>query len=309
MALLFRKKLVLAKVESAYGTDPTPDGTNNAILTSNMSITPIQANMLDRNLDRAELGNDVSIHDGVHVACSFDVELAGSGAAGTEPAWGVLLRACGFSETATPSTNVVYAPVSTGFESLTIYYNIDGQLHKLTGCMGTVSFMLNTGELPKMSFSFTGLYSAPSSAALPTADVSAFVQPVAVNDTNTTTASLQGESLVMESFSADIANDVQYRNVVGDEKILIVDRAPSGSVTFEAPALSTKNWFTTAIGDTTGALSIVHGTSAGNIITMGAPAAQVTEPSYNESQGVATLSANLRFIPSSGDDELTLTLT
>ena len=309
MALLFRRRLVLAKVESTYGTDPTPDGANNAILTSNMSITPIQANMIDRNLDRTELGNDVSIHDGVHVACSFDVELTGSGAAGTEPAWGVLLRGCGFNETTTPSTSVAYAPVSSSFESLTIYYNVAGQLHKLTGCMGTVSFMMSPGELPKMSFTFTGLYNAPTSSALPTADVSGFVTPVAVNNTNTTTASLQGENIVMENFSADIANDVQYRNVVGDEKVLIVDRAPTGSVTFEAPALSTKNWFTTALADGTGALSIVHGTTAGNICTLAAPAVQVTEPSYNESQGVVTLSTNLRFIPSSGDDELTITLT
>ena len=309
MALLFRRKIVLAKVESTYGVDVTPDGADNAILTSNMSITPIQANMIDRNLDRAELGNDISIHSNVHVACSFDVELAGSGTAGTEPGWGVLLRGCGFDETIVPATSVAYAPVSTGFDSLTIYYNVDNQLHKLTGCMGTVSFSVNADSLPMMTFNFTGLYNAPVTSALPTADVSGFIQPLPVNDTNTTAATLDGQTLVMESFTADMANDVQYRNLVNNEKVLIVDRAPTGSVSFEAPALSSKNWFTTAIADGTSAMSIVHGTTAGNIITFGAPAVQVTEPSYEESQGQVMINANLRFIPNLGDDELTVTLT
>lgn len=309
MALLFRRKVILAKTEVTYGTDPTPTGASNAILTSNLSITPIQANMLDRNLDRVELGNDISIHDGVHVACSFDVELAGSGAAGTAPGWSPLIQACGFDETITASTSVAYQPVSTGFSSVTIYYNIDGQQHKMTGCRGSVSFNISTGGLPMLSFSMTGLYNAPSSVAMPTADVSGFVQPVAVNDTNTTTATLHSETLVCESFSCDMSNDVQYRNLVNDEKVIIVDRAPSGSVSFEAPALSTKNWFTTAVANTTGALQIVHGTTAGNIATFDAPAVQVTEPNYNDSQGQAMITGNLRFIPNTGDDEVVLTLT
>ena len=33
MAKYFRKKILLAKTESVYGTDPTPSGAANAILT------------------------------------------------------------------------------------------------------------------------------------------------------------------------------------------------------------------------------------------------------------------------------------
>jgi hypothetical protein len=176
--------------------------------------------------------------------------------------------------------------------------------------MGTVSFNIGTNDLPAMSFQFTGLYNAPTASAFPTADVDAFIQPLPVNDTNTTTLTLDSVALIAESFSLDMANDVQYRNVIGAEKVLIVDRAPTGSVTFEAPALGTKNWFTHAVGDSTAALSLIHGVTAGNIITLGAPAVQLTEPNYSDSQGVAMLSANLRFIPTAaGNDEVTLTLT
>lgn len=310
MSLIYRKKLLLAKTETTYGVDSSPTGAANAILTKDLQITPIEADMLDRNLDRAALGNDLSFHNGVHVSCQFSVELAGSGTAGTAPSWACLLKACGFGETVTVGVDVVYAPVSTAFESVTLYYNIDGQLHKITGAMGTVSFSISPSELPSMSFQFTGLYNAPTSAAFPTADVSSFIQPLPVNDTNTTALSLGGISLISDSFSVDIANDVQYRNVIGAEKVLIVDRAPAGSVTFEAPALTTKNWFTTALAHQTSVFNLVHGLTAGNIITFDAPAVQLTEPKYSDSQGITNIEASLKFIPTSaGNDEISITLT
>ena len=311
MSLLYRKKLLLAKTEVTYGVDPTPTGALNAILTRNLQITPIQADMLDRNLDRAALGNDISLHNGVHVACQFEVELAGSGTAGTAPAWAPLLLACGFSETVVATTSVTYAPISTAFPSVTLYYNIDGQLHIITGAMGTVSFTISPSDgIPSMSFQFTGLYNAPSSVAAPVVDVSAFIQPLPVNDTNTTTLTLDGQNLITESFSLDIANDVQYRNVIGAEKVLIVDRAPKGSITFEAPTLSSKNWFTKAVQNGTSAFSLIHGLTAGNIFTFTAPAVQLTEPNYSESQGIANIDASLNFIPTSaGNDEVVIAIT
>ena len=310
MSLLYRKKLLLAKTETTYGVDSSPTGAANAILTKDLQITPIEADMLDRNLDRAALGNDLSFHNGVHVTCQFSVELAGSGTAGTAPSWACLLKACGFGETITAATDVKYAPVSSSFESVTLYYNIDGQLHKITGAMGTVSFSITPTELPTMAFSFTGLYNAPTSAAFPTADTSTFIQPLPVNDTNTTALSLGGINLISDSFSLDIANDVQYRNVIGAEKVLIVNRAPAGSVTFEAPDLTTKNWFTTALAHQTSAFNLVHGVTAGNIISFTAPAVQLTEPKYSEGQGIGNIDANLKFIPTSaGNDEILITLT
>ncbi|MCK7495178.1 MAG: hypothetical protein MZW92_31855 [Comamonadaceae bacterium] len=41
---------------------------------------------------------------------TFDVEIKGSGAAGTAPELGVLLKGCGFGETVVAVTSVTYAP-------------------------------------------------------------------------------------------------------------------------------------------------------------------------------------------------------
>ena len=133
MALLNRKRLILAKAETTYGTDSTPAGTD-AVLVRNLDITPLSGDLVSRDLIRPYLGNYDQLIAKTSVAISFEVELAGSGTAGTAPRYGAILKACGMSETIVASTSVTYAPVSSSFSSATIYFNIDGVLHKLTGC-------------------------------------------------------------------------------------------------------------------------------------------------------------------------------
>ena len=131
MALLARKKILLAKVETTYGTDSTPTGATNAIQTSDMSITPLAGPTVSRNLDRATLGNDLQIQVGTYVELSFMVEIAGGGGADTAPAYGPLLEACAFAETVNASTDVDYDPVSSSIDSATLYFHHDGQLRPL----------------------------------------------------------------------------------------------------------------------------------------------------------------------------------
>ena len=52
--MFFRKKYILAKIESTYGTDPVAVG-GDAILTKNLQINPQQGNRVNRDLDLAEL--------------------------------------------------------------------------------------------------------------------------------------------------------------------------------------------------------------------------------------------------------------
>lgn len=307
MALLARKKILLAKVETTYGTDATPTGASNAIQTSDLSITPLAGPTVSRNLDRATLGNDLQIQVGTFVQISFMVEIAGSGTVDTAPAYGPLLEACGFAETINASTSVEYDPVSSSIDSATLYFHHDGQKHAITGARGTVALAMSPGTIPKYSFNFTGLYSAPSSTADPTADTSAFQTPVPVNNDNMTTFSLHGVSATMIECGLDVACEVVYRNVVGNESVELIDRAPSGQVTIESPAISTKDWFTTAVNSTTGALQIVHGTVGGNIVQIDAPAVQVISPNYGESDGISTLQMGLSLVPSSGNDEIKIT--
>ena len=51
MALLTRKRLILVKKETTYGTDSSPLGTD-ALLVRNLDITPIEADLVSRDLIR-----------------------------------------------------------------------------------------------------------------------------------------------------------------------------------------------------------------------------------------------------------------
>ena len=307
MAKLYRKKILLAKVETTYGVDPTPTGAANAILTKDLTINLMQGNTVERNVDRATLGGDVAIHVAPYTTVSFSVEMASSGAAGTAPGWGALMQGCGFAETIVASTSAAYAPVSSGFKSLTLYFHIDGLLHKLTGCRGTVAATMDPGGIPYLNFTFTGIRAAPTDTALPTPTLTGFKTPLPVNKANTPTFSLHGFAATVEKFSFDMANEITYRNVVGDESVMLVDRKPTGSVSLEEQALATKNFHDIALNSTLGALQVVHGTTAGSIVQIDAPKVQLLSPTYANSNGVLMLNLNLSLTPNAGDDELIIT--
>lgn len=310
MSLLTRKRTILSKIETTYGTDPVPTGAANAILVHSVTVTPMETNLISRDLIRPYMGNSQNLAGSVYGKLEVEVELAGSGTAGAAPAFGPLLRGCGLSETISAGVSVVYAPISSSFESVTNYFNQDGVLHKMTGSRGSVSMSFSAQGIPMLKFSFQGLYSPVVDAAPPSGVVfSAWQLPVVVNNVNTTGLTLQGfAGIVLSDMSIDLANAVTFRSLVGGtEQVLITDRKPAGSITFEATTVAAKDWWTAARSAATGPLSITHGTVAGNKVTVAAPLAQITQPNYSDKDGIAMIQANLILVPNSGNDELTLT--
>ncbi len=308
MPLLGRKKIVAAKIETTYGTDASPSG-SNAILVRNLTLTPQESDFADRNLIRPYLGRSQQIPAGIRAVLEFEVEIAGSGAAGTAPGWGALMRSCGFSETISASTSVTYAPISTSFESTTVYFNVDGVLHKLTGCRGTMSLSLQVKQLPTFKFTLTGIYNTVTDTAALTPSYTIFQTPLPVTNVNTTPFTLHGYSAVMSELSIDLSANIVHRTLVGgSEQVLFTDRQPQGSITVEATTVAAKDWWTLAKNSTTGALSLTHGTVAGNKVTIAAPNVQLTKPTYTDLDGVQMLQMGMNLIPgSSGNDELTIT--
>src|SRR5574337_263212 len=164
---IVRNTAILAKAEVTYGTDAAPTGATNAMLVSNLSITPINAQNVSRDIIRPYLGNSEQLLGTKYVEMSFDIELAGSGTVATAPAWGPLMLACAMQEVVTATFRVDYIPKSTALGSCTIYWHDDGVLHKATGCRGNFSIDMGVGKKPVLSFRFTGLYSTPTAAANP----------------------------------------------------------------------------------------------------------------------------------------------
>ena len=313
MAKLYRKRTVLIKSEATYGTDSTPAG-SDAVQVRNLEVTPVESDVLSRDLIRPYLGASPQLIANTRVQVTFEVEYAGSGTLGTAPRYGSLLKSCGFSETVVASTSVTYAPVSTSFSSVTIYYSTDGVRHKVTGARGTYTLNLTANQIPVINFTMTGNYVAPTDTADPTPTFTAQATPKIFNDTNTTAFTLFSETdLPLQSCQLDIGNEVIYRELVNsDKEVTIVNRSGSGSLIIEMPTLASHDFFADAVASTTGNLSIVHGTTAGNIITLASAANAVSlgAPSYSEDSGVVMLNLPYTLVPStSGNDEFTLAYT
>ena len=310
MVLLSRKRLILVKTEATYGTDSTPAGTD-ALLVRNLDITPLSGDVVSRDLIRPYLGNFDQLISLTSVAINFEVELAGSGTAGTAPKFGAILKACAMSETVVSSTSVTYAPVSSSFSSATIYFNVDGVLHKLTGCRGSMTMSCAVGAIPTLAFNLTGVYNAPTDTAQPAVTYSAQATPLIFREGNTSSFSFFSYSGVLQSVDFNLANDLVYRELVGGTKeTLITDRKPAGTVMIEAPTIATKDFFTTALASSTGNLTFLHGTTAGNRVTFTASQVDVLNPTYQDQDSIMMLSVPYVALPTTaGNNEFSLAFT
>jgi len=311
MPKLTRLRTILCKIESSYASDPTPTGGSNAIEVRNLEITPLEADVVERETIRGYLGNYPQLLSQQRVSLTFEVELAASGAAGTAPAWGPAMKACAMSQTIVSSTSVTYAPVSSSFDSCTFYVGIDGIRHKITGARGSFSLNASVGEIPVISFTFTGIYNDPTDTALPTCTYANQADPVIFKNGNTTALQIFSYSASLQSFSYDQNNETIYNEFVGGTKeILVTDRKPAGEAVIEAPALSAKNFFTTATGSATGNLTFQHGQTAGNKVTFTAGQIDIASPAYTEENGIQMLSLPYVATPTSaGNNEISLALT
>jgi hypothetical protein len=307
MPLLSRKRTILAKTEVTYGTDPTPVGTTNAILVRSLNVTPLNAELVSRDLIRPYLGASEQLVASSYVSVEMEVEMAGAGTAGTAPAYGPLLLACGMAATVSAGVSVTYAPVSSAFGSCTIYYNVDGVLHKITGARGTVELQIQTGQIPVYKFQFTGLYNAPTDTAAPTVTYTAFTTPLAANGDNTTGFTLHGYTGGLQSLSLNVNNSVNYRTLIGAEDVQMTNREASGQAVFEAPTIATKDFFALSLGSTLGTLGITHGTVAGNRVEIASTKVKVNNPSYQDLNGIQMLQVPFNLVPSTaGNDEFSI---
>lgn len=306
--LFFRKKVLLAKIETTYGVDATPTGAANAVLTRDLAIELFQGNTEEIDYDRQFMGNGKQIYTGPHSRLSFTVDAQGSGAAGTAPAWGPLLRACGFAETVNAGVDVQYALKSdTPFSSLSMYFYLDGELHKVLGARGTVTLDLSKESLPKMNFTFTGLRVAPASGSATGVSNSGWIEPTPVNKAETLVCTLDTFAIQMESLNVDVGNNIVYRNLPGLEEVVQSDRSSNGSVSFEKPDLSSKNYDAVIAAHTSVALAVEHGSVAGKKFRIDGKC-QMVNPQFADSDGIVMMNADLRFVPTdTGNDELKIT--
>ncbi|MGS1128471.1 hypothetical protein ACVCL3_15860 [Rhodanobacter sp. UC4437_H4] len=294
--ILFRKKTLLAAKEVTYGVAAALDAATNAIQTSQLAISPLEGDALNLNLDKPNFGADLGTMVGKHVMVTFRVPVAGSGVAGTAPAWGVLLAGCGHTETlladdAGPPVTVASAVYTPGddSDSLTMKFVQDKTLHQITGARGSVKLVTAKREYAWFEFSFMGLFNAPTNlgAAL-NAVYSSWKKPVPFR-ASTVDCTLFGQIVGLHNLNIDFGQKVEFYEHSEEESVQITDRQANFDATFEEADIPTHDYFADVNGEAAGALLYKHGTAAGNIVEINAANSQAQTIKRSDEQGVSAL--------------------
>lgn len=303
----WKNKVLLIKLETAYGVDATPTGAVNWIEARNVSLTPMDNDKVQRNIDLPYLGNAGEIIVSSWTKLAFDVAVAPSGIAGTAPKWGPLMLACGTAETVTATTSAAYNLVSTAFASATAYMNIDGTLHKLMGMRGSVKGKLGAKGIYTLSFSFDANYASPVAAMPGTVVRTGWTIEEGVNSVNTTAASINSIPLAFSELDWDFGNKVGRIDLPGPQReIAITDRTVTTSLTVLAPDLAVFNPFALIESGATVPVSFTHGSALGKKAKTDLQT-RVVGCDYTEVEGQAAYKLTLNPVPVVGNDEIALT--
>lgn len=306
-------KTILFKKEATYGTDAAPTTAANAALTRNFSGKPIQVDQLDRNLDLPTRGRRKSQPSNRRTQFSYELELAGSGAAGTAAPWMEHLEACGMAApalTATVQAQQSFAAANAALSSGTCWHWMGGQRTRARGCRGTFGFTFSAGAYPFLRLDLQGILPAnpaiDETAPSGSPDFTRWQAPLEVN-TDNTDFTLDGFAAVLKEFTADANANVKRRNLVGADYVQRGNHAMTGRIMIEAPALASKNYFSTLDLGSEVAVQLIHGTAAGNIVQVDASYLQILDIDRQEEDEIMMLNLSVGFNIRAGQDDLLLT--
>lgn len=330
--MITRRKFMGAKAVSTIGTDPVPTAGSDAIVTYNLAPKVIETEPLPRKPMSGNLSSETAIPGLISAGFTCETYLSGSGAAGTAPDYGILLRGAGFSETIVGATSVAYAPTSTfdgtsgnGLKALAAYLWIDGKLYKSLDSAGTCSLEMEVGLPGKWMFDYQGNYSQPTVVTLPAPTFSNHENPERILNIAATFTPSGGSAFtgVLRKLKFDNATDVQLRpdaNATGGGYIgaAVVDREPKWEYTVEESETYTDgaanmNWYAKLEDQVAGAWAIGPlGSVAGKTINMSIPNMSTDSIEFAEENGMGVL--NISGTPATnaiatGDDEFVITIT
>lgn len=311
MSIYWDEKVFLLGIEASYGVAPVLAAAN-AILATNIRLSPMEGEDVSRNLELPDMGAQGTIPVNLHSKLTFTVELLGSGTRGTAPVIGKLLRICAMAEVIVAGASVTYTPVSRGHESGAVHLWIGDTRYALTGTRGTATLRVNASGIPVVEFELTGLFVMPSEVApvVPDLEDQLDAEVLAASTTNTPVFTIGTTPFVMRSFSLALGNRVETRFLVGAESVLITGRSEMIETTVEAKPLTAFNPFQLARARTKQAVVLTHGTVAGQTVTVRADRAQMQRPAGLEGQqGVKEWP--LRLVPQrvSRNDQISIAFT
>ena len=292
-------RLLLVKNEAVKGTDIVPTPGSDAVRVRTSPTKEVAGSKISREVVKSTMGELPHLIGKKTIVLTVEVEMRTSGAAGTAPDYGPLLRACGMDETISASTSVAYDPLTDSHEACSIYWYEDGLLWKLIGAEGNVSLSYTMDEIPVLTFVMSAPYLEPTTVAYPGGETYQTQVPIAASSADVIS---EGGAIKVGSFSADLANAVEEHYTTGQHEFTIDDRQPT--LTLTKDSISTIADWTALMGETDVALSATIDGGAGKKITISAPVARREGISDGERGARHLREVSFSLYESSTDDQI-----
>lgn len=315
MALLeryTRKTVVRVQAESTYGVNPGSWLDTHAVQVMGVPKHRIVRDLQNRDNLRGYFGSSDQLLASRMMEVTIRCELAAAGAAGSVPAWGPLLKACGAAQTVVGLNRAEYNPITDNQPSISMQYGIDGMIYTGRGGRGTAKLNLNAYEIPSIDFTFNLFDTAVSDNAL-TGTYASWQVPEVVTDGNlgvitmggTLTAGVLsgGTVLVSRGIEFDLGNTVSHLKLLGGESIDITRRESMGKMLVGLSSTDEVTWRNDINANATTSLTFSHGSVAGKKILVHFPKMQRVDPQTEDYEGRVLMGTEMRFLPIAGNDE------
>ncbi len=307
MALLKRKRVLGAKIETTSGTAIALSGTDASFNAYDVMIQN-EIDFVPRD-GQGSFGHLSQVPGGYKGKCSFKVDCGWDGTS-TMPSWATtFLPACGLVNSAGVWTPRTEAPGSN-VKTLTMACYLDGMYKSISGAAGNVKFVCPTGRMAYAEFEFTGVWIPPTDVAVvsptyPTAS------PLRYANSTTTWNSV---ALCLENITLDLGNEVMMRECAaanGYEAALITSRTIKVTGNPETKLVATQDRYGALIAMTESVLTWNLDGPTNSTITFAAPKAQLIKNQEGDRNKIVVddLEWQCNMNGSTVDTELTITFT
>jgi hypothetical protein len=307
MAMLVRKRVLGAKVETTPGTAVALTGTEASFNCWDIKIDPDIA--MTERMGQGGFGMLSSVPEGYKGKATFKTDCSWDGTA-TEPAWAdTFLPACGWVKSGqvfTPRTEDAGSNVKT----LTIGCWQDGLFKSLSGCAGTFKLVCPTGKMAYIEWEFSGVWVQPTDTAIvsptyPTA------LPLRYANSTTTWNSI---ALCLSNITLDSGNEVTMLEcgaANGFERAIITNRNPKVTADPETKLVATQDRFGAFLAQTESALTWSLDGPTTAVLTVAAPKAQIIKVTEGDRNKIVTdtIEWQLNKNASAVDGECSITFT
>lgn len=176
---------ITAKIETTYGTDPTPAAATDGVRISERIFSSLRLGYAwENNREDVATGTILPAIPGISRGrmATIDIawEIRGAGS-DVVPEVDPLLRACGMAQT-DGALLFSYAQASNLHESCTIWCYAGGTVYKIVGCRGSWRWPIQPGRHGVLRFTMMGIMTTdPAALAVPAITYDATEPPTAVD--------------------------------------------------------------------------------------------------------------------------------